>query len=166
MYILCVPLLLIGMLTSSSLPSVNGMSLGRNWAGGTKCWSGEVRVYVSQDSLRENSVARLQIVSEIMFHLYGHAAPPNVRRRASNAMFSFCKLAQDWIAMLWWRWQRQYADLKSIFVARILLCGCFRLAATVQFTRRLMTQPKMHGESFDLSRREFTDEFDPLKTKL
>ena len=60
------------------------------------------------------------MVSEIMLHSKGHAAPPKVSLRASNVILSFGRLAQDWTADSALRWQQQKADLKSILVARML----------------------------------------------
>ena len=50
---------------------------------------------------------RLRMVSEIMFHSKGHAAPPKVSLRDSNTTSSFGRLAQDWTADSTLRWQRR-----------------------------------------------------------
>ena len=76
MYISWIPWLLMGILIANSFPSVKGMSSGRKIGGGTRCWREEKRFEGSQNSSWLISVARLQIVSEIILHSKGHAAPP------------------------------------------------------------------------------------------
>ena len=65
-----IPLRLIGMLTISSLPSPNGMSLLNVLGVGTRCWIGECRSRGFQSSSCNKTFARSHIGSAKAPHLW------------------------------------------------------------------------------------------------
>ena len=137
----CVPRSLILTSTMSSRPCSKGMSSGRNIGVGKSIWFGAWRSSGFQFSSSRRAVARSHIVSEITPHSKGHGVPPKVRRRDISANSSWGSCVQLCFAVFELICRRRNADLKSIFVAYILVVGYFLLAATAQFTNRLTTPP-------------------------
>jgi hypothetical protein len=87
-YISCMPFSLMSKLTTSSLPCSKGMLSSNIWGFGTKYCDGEWSVVGSQVSSWAIAVARSAMVSNMMLHSNGHAAPPKVRLSIISASYS------------------------------------------------------------------------------
>ena len=104
----CVPLGLISMSTTSSLPAANGLVESRfRTGGGTSGCDGEASVAGFHLSSWSIVVLKSQIGSASALHSLGQSLPPNVSRRnmiSSLLSSSISTCVHDWSAVDGFRW--------------------------------------------------------------
>ena len=94
-------------------------------------------------------------------HSCGHGLSPKLRRSETTKRSSSGSWVQVCKAVFAFRWQRQNADLKSIFVAKILWFGYFRRAAMAQFIILCRALPNMQGMKSQRFTLLFTERLEP-----
>ena len=92
----------MGTLTMSSLPIAKGTLSSRQSLYEMSAWTDACKVCGSQSLHFSSSFARSQIVSDIIPHLNGQGAPPNVSRRVmiarslSGSCVAVCRAVVEW----------------------------------------------------------------------
>jgi hypothetical protein len=107
MYTSPVPLASTGISTMSSPPFANGMESSISLISGTRCWHGAWTVRGSQISSNKISLARLRMLSDIIFHSNGHGAPPNVSRSMiiPSSLSGSCVIVCIAVMAFRWHWR-------------------------------------------------------------
>ncbi len=141
----------MGMWTTCSRPAAKGTALPSRCNGGTRCCHSAWRETESQLLSWKIASARSRMFSEKIFHLKGQSVLPKVSHSIRMQRLSSCSCVIVWTANAECRWQRQYADLTSIFCSSMCFPGNCCRALTIQQSRRVRHCPYMHCWSFSLS---------------